>query len=80
VSQLFRPQDRFTGRTDPERFAEIPDPDDRKFAALADATSAVLISNDEHLLGNRDRMNLTVLTPNDFWNRRQQRSEPPGKA
>jgi predicted nucleic acid-binding protein len=69
VAQLFRPEDRVTVPTHPERFAEIPDPDDRKFAALADAAGAILISNDEHLLGYRDRLNLTVLTPSEFWKR-----------
>jgi predicted nucleic acid-binding protein len=72
VAELFRPADRVTRPTHPERFAEIPDPDDRKFAALADAAGAVLISNDEHLLGQRDRMNLTVLTPSAFWKRERQ--------
>jgi predicted nucleic acid-binding protein len=75
VAPLFRPADRFTGPTHPERFAQIPDPDDRQFAALADATGAVLISNDEHLLGYRDRMNLTVLTPSEFWKRQHHGSE-----
>jgi predicted nucleic acid-binding protein len=76
VEQLFRPADHFTAPTHPDRFTEIPDPDDRKFAALADAAGAVLISNDEHLLGYRDRMNMPVLTPSEFWKRRQQRSKP----
>ena len=80
VAPLFRPADRFAGPTHPERFAEIPDPDDRKFAALAEATGAVLISNDEHLLGHRDRMNLTVLTPGELWKRQHHGSEPPGRA
>jgi predicted nucleic acid-binding protein len=71
LEPLFRPEDRVTVPTHPERFAEIPDPDDRKFAALAEATGAVLISNDEHLLGHRDRLNLTVLTPSEFWKGRQ---------
>jgi predicted nucleic acid-binding protein len=76
LEPLFRPEDRVTVPTHPERFAEIPDPDDRKFAALAEATGAVLISNDEHLLGYRDHMNMPVLTPSEFWKRRQQRSKP----
>jgi predicted nucleic acid-binding protein len=80
LAELFRPADRFPGPTHPERFAEIPDPDDRKFAALAAASGAVLISNDEHLLGQRDRMNLTVLTPSEFWKRQQHRRKPPGEA
>jgi predicted nucleic acid-binding protein len=75
VAHLFRPADRFDGPTHPERFAEIPDPDDRKFAALADATGAVLISNDEHLLGYRDRMSPTVLTPSEFWKRQHHGNE-----
>lgn len=68
---LFRPADRFTLATHPERFVDIPDPDDRKFAALARAAGAVLVSNDEHLLSPRDRMHVTVLTPSEFWERLQ---------
>jgi predicted nucleic acid-binding protein len=75
VAPLFHPEDRVTVPTHPERFAEIPDPDDRKFAALAEATAAVLISNDEHLLGHRDHLKLTVLTPGEFWKRQQSRGE-----
>ena len=71
VADLFRPGDRYTGATHPERFAFIPDPDDRKFAALAAATGATVISNDDHLLRFRDRMDLTVLTPSGFWKTRQ---------
>jgi predicted nucleic acid-binding protein len=71
LEPLFRLEDRVTVPTHPERFAEIPDPDDREFAALAEATGAVLISNDEHLLGHRDRMSPTVLTPSEFWKRQQ---------
>jgi predicted nucleic acid-binding protein len=69
VAELFRPADRFTGPTHPERFADVPDPDDRKFAALAHAAGTPLISNDEHLLGRRYRLDLTVLTPSEFWQR-----------
>jgi predicted nucleic acid-binding protein len=80
VGQLFRPEDRFTGATHPEQFAYIPDPDDRKFAALAHAAGATLISNDEHLLGYRDRMDLTVLTPGAFWRRQQRTMDSQGEA
>jgi uncharacterized protein len=66
VARLFRPADRFLRATHPERFADVPDPDDRKFAALAHAAGAVLISSDEHLLRHRDRVPLTVLTPAAF--------------
>jgi predicted nucleic acid-binding protein len=65
VADLFRAADEFTGPTHPQHFADIPDPDDRKFAALAHAAGAVLISSDEHLLG-RGRAGLTVLTPQVF--------------
>jgi predicted nucleic acid-binding protein len=71
VTVLFRPADRFTAATHPERFADIPDPDDRKFAALAHAAGAVLISSDEHLLGYRGPLELTVQTPGAFWRRRR---------
>ena len=80
VAQLFRPADRFAGPTHPERFASIPDPDDRKFAALAHAAGAVLISNDEHLLGHRDLPGLTALTPSEFWQRQRRMPESPGEA
>jgi predicted nucleic acid-binding protein len=67
VTELFRPADRFTGPTDRDQFADIPDPDDRKFAALAYAAGAVLVSSDEHLLGYRGDVALTVLGPGAFW-------------
>lgn len=80
VAQLFRPEDRFAAATHPERFADVPDPDDRKFAALAHAAGAILISNDEHLLRHRDRTDLTVLTPGEFWRRQQRTLESQGEA
>ena len=70
VAELFRPEDRYAAATDPEAFAAVPDPDDRKFAALANAAGATLISSDQHLLGHRGPLALTVLTPADFWRRR----------
>jgi uncharacterized protein len=73
VSDLFTPGNRYTAPTYPERFVYIADPDDRKFAALAYAAGATLISSDEHLLRHKDRMDLTVLTPSAFW-KHQQRS------
>jgi predicted nucleic acid-binding protein len=67
VDDLFRPEDLYTGATTPERFTIIPDPDDRKFAALAQATGAILISRDEHLLQAREQLEITVLTPQEYW-------------
>jgi predicted nucleic acid-binding protein len=80
VADLFRPEDRFTAATHPERFADIPDPDDRKFAALAHAAGAVLISNDDHLLRQRGRSDLAVLTPGAFWRRQQRANQTQERA
>jgi len=66
VSDLFREANRYAGRTDPEAFRQIPDREDRKFASLAHATGAILISQDEHLLADPHRLDLLVLTPREF--------------
>lgn len=71
VSALFRAENRFTGSTHPDRFAGVADADDRKFAALAAAAGAVLISNDRHLLAGREMLGVTVLTPNEWVHRRR---------
>lgn len=65
-SALFRPEDEFRGPTDPAAFTLVEDPGDRKFAALAAAAGAVLISNDAHLLSCRDAIGVRVLTPREF--------------
>jgi len=80
LSELFRPEDRYPAPTHPQRFASIPDPDDRQFAALAHATDAMLISNDDHLLRHRDRMEVTVLTPHEFWHRHQCSNQAQGRT
>lgn len=77
VADLFRPADRFAGATHPERFAAIEDPEDRKFAALAEAAGATLVSNDAHLLRHRGRLRVSVLTPGEYWRRQQPPEEPP---
>ena len=64
---LFRGGDRYTGDTHPQRFAYVADPDDRKFAALAAATGAILVTNDAHLLAHREEAALTILAPAEFW-------------
>jgi predicted nucleic acid-binding protein len=76
VADLFRPAARFRGRTRPERFAGVPDPDDRKFAALAHAAGAVLVTSDEHLLGAPARLGLRVMTPGAFWREFEQQHQP----
>ncbi len=65
-ADLFQDEDRFDGLTSPEQFAVVPDPEDRKFAALAAATSAVLITSDDDLLGVRDEIGAEVLTSGAF--------------
>ncbi len=70
VAQLFRNEDCHPGPTDPVEFDSIPDADDWKFAALAAATGAILLTNDAHLLAHRDHERLNILTPAEFWQRR----------
>jgi predicted nucleic acid-binding protein len=64
---LFRPEARVDALMDAERFALVPDPDDRPFAALAAASGATLVSNDEHLLGVRDRIGVMVRSSGECW-------------
>jgi predicted nucleic acid-binding protein len=66
LSDLFLPGGRHDGPTDPHAFGFIPDSADRKFAALAAATGAVLVTNDRHLLDGRPHPGLVVLTPVEF--------------
>lgn len=63
VADLFHEADRFAGPTDPDAFPFVADPQDRKFAALAAAAGAALVSMDEHLLGVRGLIAGPVLTP-----------------
>ena len=65
LDDLFRDEDRWTDMTHPERFEFVPDPDDRKFAALAEAAGAVLVTDDDHLLAVRDRIDTDVLPPRE---------------
>jgi predicted nucleic acid-binding protein len=69
VRDLFREADRFHGVTHPERFAHVPDPADRVFAALAEAADAVLVSSDQHLLQDRAASTLSILTPGELARR-----------
>lgn len=70
AADVFRAEDRCDAETFPERFDYIPDPEDRKYAALAAAAGAVLVTNDDHLLSNRERAGLTIVTPREFRERR----------
>jgi predicted nucleic acid-binding protein len=66
VAELFRPENRFAGPTRPEAFGYIADPEDRKFAALAEATGAVLVTQDDHLLAHRHQEALRIVRPGEF--------------
>jgi predicted nucleic acid-binding protein len=66
---LFRAEDRFEGETHPDQFDYVPDPADRKFAALADATGAPLVTSDHDLLQGRERARTPILTPSEFVRR-----------
>ncbi len=69
IADLFRSEDRFGGSTDPEEFGFVPDPADRKFAALADAVQAPLVTSDAGLLNAGGQMAVPVLKPNEFARR-----------
>jgi predicted nucleic acid-binding protein len=68
-ADLFRPSDRLTGGVPIGEFADVPDPADRKFAALAAAANAVLVTADDHLLRVRDRTDIEILMPDEYWAR-----------
>jgi predicted nucleic acid-binding protein len=65
-ADLYSPDGRYDGPTPLAEMAAVRDSADRKFAALAVATGAVLLSNDDHLLSARDRIHADVLKPAQF--------------
>ena len=65
VSDLFQPETEFIGPVDPESFALVPDPEDRKFAALSAAAQAPLVTN-TILLSHRNIIGVDALTPRAF--------------
>ena len=66
IADLFGAENRFGGSTHPEAYAFVPDPADRKFAALADAAYATLVTSDAGLLSIRARLAVRVLKPSEF--------------
>lgn len=66
---VFREEDRWDGELHPESFEAVPDPEDRKFAALAAATGALLITSDEHLLGI-EGARFEAMAPGRYWRER----------
>ena len=69
VAPLFRAPDRFAGATCPAAFDCVPDPADRKFAALAHAADVVLVTSDRGLLRSAGCAGITVVTPSAFEHR-----------
>lgn len=67
LETLFVPANRIDAGLDPGRFSMVADPEDRKFAALAHAGGATLISNDDHLLSAARPAGIAVLSPGEFW-------------
>lgn len=68
---LFTGDDEYEGKTEEEAFEHVRDVTDRKFAALADAAGATLISQDDDLLGSREQADVRVLSPHEFWSRHE---------
>ena len=66
IASLFRAEHRFGGLTHPEAYDFVPDPADRKFAALAEAAQAPLVTSDAGLLNAGARMAVRVLKPSEF--------------
>ena len=60
---LFEAAGEHGGAVEAEHFGYVDDPGDRKFAALAAASGAVLVTNDRGLLAHRGRHGLRVATP-----------------
>src|SRR5207249_459150 len=67
IADLLRSEARFGASTHPEAFGFVPDPADRKFAALADAVQAPLVTSDAGLLNTQ--MAVPVLKPSQFARR-----------
>lgn len=66
---LFAPETEFRDEkkaADRAEFQQIADPDDRKFAALAQASGAILVSNDDHLLSVREKLPIEIRTPSEL--------------
>ena len=61
-ADLFDPRNEIKDDLPVDQYAFIPDPDDRKFAALAEKAQAVLVTNDQHLLSVAGRLGVEVLT------------------
>lgn len=52
---------------DDSKFESVADPEDRKFAALAKASGATLVTNDSHLLDVRNKLDIPIKTPGELF-------------
>jgi uncharacterized protein len=66
VAALFRAEDKFEGTTQPQNFSFVPDPADRKFAALADAARVPLVTSEGGLLMAAAQIKVPALKPGEF--------------
>jgi len=66
VTRLFTDEGRWEGPLDPDAWVEVPDPEDRKFAALAAASGATLVTLDRHLLDAESGTAFVTLSPREF--------------
>lgn len=69
MRDLFRDEDRVEEAPDETGLGWIPDPADRKFAALARTAGAALVSSDADLLGDRSLAAFPIVTPGEFRDR-----------
>lgn len=69
VEGLFRDEDRYDGDPETGGLQWVEDPDDRKFAALARAADAALVSNDDDFLARRDEAGIPVYSSREFADR-----------
>src|SRR5258708_8411410 len=75
VADLFRPDGEFTGPVDPEAFAAIEDPADRKFPDLTAAARAPLVTSDQPGRAQSGAAGIESLSPPAFLSRRNLRPQ-----
>lgn len=65
VAPLFTEAGRFDGPLDLAAMHAVPDPEDRKFAALSAAADVPVVSSDSDLLDVRGVIGAVILTPGE---------------
>ena len=65
VAPLFTEEGRFHGPLDLAAMHAVPDPEDRKFAALSAAADVPVVSSDSDLLDVRGVIGAVILTPGE---------------